>query len=487
MSITSSFGGRTRVALAIVLTLLFALSTAATAFASGGGVTQISGDPYTNTTSQHKTEVEPDTYSFGSTIVSAFQAGRFTDGGSSNIGEATSQDNGTTWKHGFLPGTTVYATPKGIYPRASDPAVAYDAMHHTWLIVWLGIKNASTGPVDVLVSSSTNGLNWVNPVAVTTDGQFNDKNWIVCDDTSTSPFYGHCYVEFDDFSNSNLVQMSTSTDGGKTWGAIKTTPDHACVIGGQPLCQPSGTVIVPIDDCFESSVLAFMSTDGGNTWSSTVTVTTISTHLVAGGLRAPDLPSAEIDKSGKVYVVFFDCRFESGCSANDIVMTTSTNGTTWSPVKRIPSNPVGSGVDHFIPGIAVDKSTSGTTAHLVVSYYYYPVANCGSSCMLDAGFSSSTNGGSSWSANQQLLGPITLSWLPSTTQGNMVGDYISASFGSNAQAYGVFANATAPVGGKFNEFMVATTGLTVLGGNGSSDHDPVLSSHPGSAIRQTSY
>jgi hypothetical protein len=488
MSVTPYFSRRTRAALAIVFTLLFALSTAAAAFASGGGITEISSDPYTNTSSQHKTQVEPDTYSSGSTIVSAFQSGRFFDGGASNIGWATSTDNGTTWKHGFLPGTTVFATPKGKYARASDPAVAFDAKDNVWIITWLGLMGAGVPPVDVLASRSTNGgLTWTNPVTVAATGQFYDKSWSVCDDTPTSTFYGHCYAEFDNFSNSNLVQMTTSTDGGKTWGAVKTTPNHACVIGGQPLVQPNGTVIVPIDDCFESSVLAFRSTDGGNTWSSTVTVATINSHPVAGGLRSPDLPSAEIDKSGKVYVVFYDCRFESGCSANDIVLTTSTNGITWSPVKRIPSNPVGSGVDHFIPGIAVDKSTSGATAHLVVTYYYYPAANCSSStCQLDVGYSSSVNGGSSWAANRQLAGPITLSWLANTNQGTMVGDYISTSFGSNAQAYGVFANATAPSGGKFNEFMVATTGLVVLGGSASSDHDPVLSSHPTLLIRQTS-
>src|SRR5205085_10992068 len=51
---------------------------------------QISSDPYTNSDSQHLTEVEPDTYSYGSTVVAVFQTGRFRDGGSSNIGWATS-------------------------------------------------------------------------------------------------------------------------------------------------------------------------------------------------------------------------------------------------------------------------------------------------------------------------------------------------------------------------------------------------------------
>jgi hypothetical protein len=44
-------------------------------------LTQVSSDPFTNTSSYHATEVEPDTYAVGSTIVGAFQAGRSPNGG----------------------------------------------------------------------------------------------------------------------------------------------------------------------------------------------------------------------------------------------------------------------------------------------------------------------------------------------------------------------------------------------------------------------
>jgi hypothetical protein len=398
---------------ALILSLVLAMATRATSHAAGEQLTQISSDPYTNPTSNHKTQVEPDSFAFGNTIVAVVQSGRFFDGGASNIGFATSTNGGETWTHGFLPGTTVFAG--GVYQRVSDPSIAYDAKHKVWITSYLGLfPHGNTAEVDVLASRSTNGgLTFGPPVVVNASGDFNDKNWTVCDDTASSPFYGNCYTEFDDFTKLNLVQMSTSTNGGLTWGAAKTTPDHACVIGGQPLVQPNGTVIVPIDDCLETAILSFRSTDGGNTWSRTVLAAQLLNDGHPGAIRSPDLPTAEIDKSGRVYVVWTDCRFENFCFAgnNDLLLISSADGIHWTLPKRIPANPVGSGVDDLIPGLAVDRSTSGSSAHLGLVYYYFP----------------SINGGATWSSAEQLAGPMNLRWLPLTNQGFMVADYLSTS------------------------------------------------------------
>ena len=102
-------------------------------------LTRVSNDPYTNTASQHRTEVEPDTFSFGSTIVSAFQVGRIFGGGAANIGWAPSANGGATWTNGFLPGTTTVAA-RGSFRAISDPAVAFDRRHNVWLISSLGIR-----------------------------------------------------------------------------------------------------------------------------------------------------------------------------------------------------------------------------------------------------------------------------------------------------------------------------------------------------------
>jgi hypothetical protein len=435
-------------------------------------LTQVSSDPFTNTTSQHATEVEPDTFAAGNTIVSAFQVGRFFDGGASDIGFATSTNGGATWTHGFLPGVTTFSTPAGSFNRVSDAAVAFDARHNVWMISSLAIRdtNGVVGAAVLTSRSTDGGLTWSNPVTTASAGSGNlDKNWIACDNTSTSPFFGNCYTEFDDNGAGNAVRMATSTNGGTSW-TVHTT--SATGLGGQPVVRPNGTVLVPYLSN-NDQIRSFRSTDGGTTWRATVLVATITDHAVAGGLRTEALPSAEIDSAGTVYVVWQDCRFQSGCPANDIVMSKSTSETTWGAVTRVTSD----GGDHFIPGIGVDPATSGGTARVAVTYYRYPTANCtAATCQLTVGYTSSTNGGSTWTAPTQLAGPFTLSWVANTSQGRMVGDYISTSI-VGGRAWPVIATATAPSGSTFNEPMnVPTGGLPIGTGAISSAAKPVVTS-----------
>src|SRR5256714_14230436 len=325
-SLISRFKWPMRGLVAMTLALVFALSSTISAFAFT--LVQLSSDPYTTPPSQHATEVEPDTLSSGSTFVSAFQVGRFFDGGGSNIGFATSTDGGSSFSPGFLPGTTPFSTPPGIYGRTSDASVAFDAKHKVRLISFLGLFPNGTNSVHVLVSRSTDGgSTWSNPVVVNNDGHFNDKNWTVCDNTSTSPFFGNCYTEFDDNTLRDLIQMSTSTDGGLTWGPAQATANNAHGIGGQPLVQPNANVIVPINGFAGRNFLmvSFTSSDGGASWSKTNIIARVGFHHAAGGIRdSIPLPSAEMDASGKVYAVWQDCHFEPTCNASDLVLSTST-------------------------------------------------------------------------------------------------------------------------------------------------------------------
>jgi hypothetical protein len=426
----------------------------------GPNLTQISTDPYTTAPGQHSTEVEPHMLANGSTMVAAFQTGRIAPGGSTNIGWATSTDGGVTWSHGFLPGLTT-GEGSGPYEAVSDPAVAYDAKHGIWMIASLPIAGTLTPAV--VVNRSTDGLNWQSPVSVVPDVNSSDKNWIVCDSWPGSPFYGNCYVQWDDPESNGEIRMSASSDGGLTWGPALPTIDLASGIGGQPLVQPDGTVVVPILTLgiTAQTMSAFISSDGGATWSDLTLISEVQSHTDAGGLRSGPLPSAAVDGAGNLWVVWEDCRFRANCTTNDLVYSTSSDGVTWSAVTRIPIDDTSSAVDHFIPGIGIDPATSGAAAHVGLHYYYYSQSNCTvATCQLIVGFISSANGGATWSAPVTVAGPMQLGWLANSQNGLMVGDYIATVF-TGGVPHGVFAVASANTGSNFNEAMYTGQGLTI--------------------------
>ena len=126
--------------------------------------------------------------------------------------------------------------PPGPNDRATDASVAYDAAQRLADLVADAARGRRRArqrrrhqPLD------RRRLTWRPPVTTATGGDL-DKNWIVCDNTATSPFYGHCYTQWDDHGSGNRLQMSTSTDGGLTWSAPAT--NNTGVIGGQPVVQP---------------------------------------------------------------------------------------------------------------------------------------------------------------------------------------------------------------------------------------------------------
>jgi len=441
--------------------LLVLAVSMAVAIPAGAQLTllQISTDMFSDSDAQHATEVEPDTFAWGSTIVSAFQVGRIYGGGGSDIGFSTSLDGGKTWTSGYLPGLTVNYQ-AGSFSAASDAAVAYDAAHGVWLICTLPIGNEDL----VAVSRSTDGIHWSSPILVTSTID-SDKNWIVCDNTSTSKFYGHCYVEFDSPADGDLVFMSTSTNGGTTWGTAQNTTDDLFGIGGQPLVQPNGNVVVPIVNLETGGMSAFSSSNGGSSWGNTVNISDVEEHGEAGGIRSAGLPVARTDGAGNIYVIWSDCRFRANCAANDLVLSTSSNGTTWTSPARLPVVPVSSAIDLFIPGLGINPSTSGATAHLTVTTYAYSNTNCSfATCQLYVGFTTSQNGGKTWTAGKVLAGPMSLSWLPNTFSGYMVADYLSVSY-ANSEPFGVFPVAKAMSGGKFNQAVYTTTTALLAAAN----------------------
>ncbi len=204
-----------------------------------------------------------------------------------------------------------------------------------------------------------------------------DKNWTARDNTPTSPFFGNRYTEFDNFAQGDVVYMSTSSDGGQTWGVPKTTPSKFVAIVGQPVVQPSGTVVVPIEGFATPRIFSFVSTDGGASWSNPVAVDRIQFHKVAGNL--PDLTTAirrdrrrrpRVRRLGRL-------RLRARLSLERHRVQHLCRRCQLVGQGGVPIDHIGVG-DHFIPGIAVNRATSGATAQIGLSYYWYPVATVAS-------------------------------------------------------------------------------------------------------------
>jgi hypothetical protein len=186
-----------------------------------------------------------------------------------------------------------------------------------------------------------------------------------------------------------------------------------------------------------------------------------------------------LDANGQVYVVWPDCRFRSGCSSNDIVMTASADGTTWAAPLRIPIDTVNSTVDHFLAVIAADPSTAGSSAHLALVYHYYPNASCNeANCALNVAYVTSQDAGNTWSIPTVLAGPMSIDWLPNTKIGRMVGDYVGVAYASG-KAYPAIALARANSGTVFDEAIYSTTNplMQAVGVFGIGRDRPVPRAH----------
>lgn len=399
---------------------------------------RLSVDPYANTDSQHETAVEPDDFAYGDTIVAAFQLGRRSGGASANVGTAVSGDGGRTWQRGYLGGLTVNAG--GTESAVSDPSVAYDAVHGVWLV---GTLTIHSGGSQVLVSRSTDGEHWAAPVAVA-EGPILDKDWVVCDNNSASPFHGRCYAEYTD-DEKNITVSQSSDDGGVTWSAPVRA--GSVLVGTQPVVQPNGTLVVVAGDyrgenALTGAIVALRSTDGGVTWQRF----TVSDLQSADNspMRAIALPSLDVDSNGTIYAAWHDCRWRPTCTGNDIVLSTSTDGMTWTAPARVTHGP-----SSFIPGIAADPSNPGALALVYASFDAHK--NLGIS------FTQSHDGGRTWTTPQRLDAQrMQMTWLPRAEGGRMVGDYFSVAYAAG-RVVPVFALAAAPLHGRFREGIFAAS------------------------------
>ena len=400
---------------------------------------RLSRDPYTNPESQHETQAEPDSFTVGANTVTTFQVGRRNSGGATNLGFATSKDGGRTWRRGLLPNLTTASVPPGLSDRASDPVVAYSAKHGVWLISGLAIQNGIA--TRLTMHRSRDGIAWSGPVeaAISQTAELAyDKQWLTCDNGTSSPYRGRCYLAYTDLQASGEVfALQRSDDGGLTWSPPVTSPIY--LTGVIPVVQPNGRLVISSWAQAAQTIVAITSNDGGVTLGAPVQISDLRTRS-AQPFRAPPLVAAELDRGGGILVTWQDCRFRAACTANDVVLTRSADGATWSAPQRVTS-----GRNAVMPTIGVEPATG----RLAILYYsLFPTG-------ADVELVTSADG-VRWSAPQR-LNPRRMSfdWMPQTTLGRMLADYIGVTW-SRGRPVAVYAHASPPQNGELRTAIYAT-------------------------------
>jgi hypothetical protein len=148
-----------------------------------------------------------------------------------------------------------------------------------------------------------------------------------------------------------------------------------------------------------------------------------------------------VDGNGDLIVAWQDCRFRPGCAANDVVVSRSHDGGgTWTAPARVTA-----GRNAVMPTIGVEPRTG----RLAIAYY--AIHRNG----VDAEVVTSASDGRSWSAPQR-LNPrrMPLEWMPETTLGRMLADYIGVSW-VRGRPLVVYVLASPPRNGKLRQAVYA--------------------------------
>ena len=419
---------------------------------------QVSHDPFSGGDFEHHSEVEPDVVSHGHTVLAAFQVGRSAEGGAEAIGVAVSTDDARTWSDQVL-GGSAKAT-GGRYQRASDPSVAFGAGGHGWLVGFLGVSltgrfRIPTRSAILVARSQRTPDSFAKPIVVARapKGILYDKPWVACDGHPTSPYFGRCYALWDEIGLRSgpfdVVVASTSTDSGRSWSPPARTSDIARGFGVIPLVRPDGSVAVVYVDNenpFHPRLATFSTLNGGRRWGPSTEIARIHRADLDRPIRDPGLPSAAVGEDGIVHVAWSDCRFEPSCAVDDIVVSNSLDGQSWTTPAVAASGNLASATSLATPGLGV--RSSGRDSRAAIVYYATSGRRCSrfsrpSTCTVTVA-SVSSRGGDVWSAPATLGWPMRPDWFPCTREGCMWGDYIATTFLQNGRAISVLPMAKRP-------------------------------------------
>jgi len=218
-------------------------------------------------------------------------------------GYAFSTDGGRTFTDGGAP-----PAPAG-WVWWSDPTLTVDERTGTFYFGALVDPSDATNGVAVVAATVTGGrLAWGNPVLVRSAGYARavfDKPCLVADSTS-----GNLYLTYTTFGPGagDQIEFQRSTNGGETWSApvaLSSPRDHGRVQGARAAVGPAGELYaawMAIGTGPEDYLRVRRSDDRGVTWGRETTAAAYYSNFGTGAPgfnreRGTDLPSIAVDRT----------------------------------------------------------------------------------------------------------------------------------------------------------------------------------------------
>jgi hypothetical protein len=324
------------------------------------------------------------------------------------MGVYSSHDGGATWSDIVVPRTGPLAS----YGCSSDPIATFGPTG-TLYLCGLALGNSAAA---VWVATSNDGGKSIAQVSVAYVGYGSgslDKD--ACEVDPTTGIVYDAYVDFNKNGQISVVAGLPLPTGGYEWLSPVSTGGY----GSDPMISilPHGDVEVAwINAIGGSAIESATSPITGQLFGAPSLVAT-NIEGVSGvpnaNFRAFTIPNSAVDASGRIYVVWHAL---DGAST-DVFFTESSSGgaAPWTAPRLVNSVTTG---DQIMPDISVVPDGS----RIAVAYYdrSYDPANT----LLSVTLSTSTDGGSTWSAQRVDPGTFNGDYGYHQNGFSFIGDYI---------------------------------------------------------------